>query len=65
MKNVLLVVVGAVLIVAGAIWSLQGFNVMGGSFMSGDSTFKVVGPLVVLLGLAIAVLGLRRRRSAA
>lgn len=61
MKNVLLVVVGVVLTVAGVIWALQGFGVIGGSFMSGDSVFAIIGPLVALLGLAIAAIGLRRR----
>jgi hypothetical protein len=64
MKNVLLVVVGVVLTVAGVIWALQGFGVIGGSFMSGDSVFAIIGPLVALLGLAIAAVGWRRRPTA-
>jgi uncharacterized membrane protein len=64
MKNVLLVVVGVVLTVAGVIWALQGFGVIGGSFMSGDSVFAIIGPLVALLGLAIATVGWRRRPAA-
>jgi hypothetical protein len=64
MKNVLLVIVGVVLTVAGVIWALQGFGVIGGSFMSGDSVFAIVGPLVALLGLAIATVGWRRRPTA-
>jgi hypothetical protein len=63
MKYVLLVVVGAVIAIVGAFWALQGFGVIGGSFMSGNHTYKIVGPLVALVGLAIALYGLRRRGS--
>jgi hypothetical protein len=37
--------------------------VIGGSFMSGDSVWAVIGPLAVLAGLVIAALGVRGRRS--
>lgn len=64
MKNVLLVVAGALVAIAGAIWALQGFNVIGGSFMSGNSIWAIVGPLVALVGLVVVALGWRRMRSA-
>lgn len=64
MKNNLLVTAGALLTVAGVIWALQGFGVIGGSFMSGDSVWAVIGPLVALVGLVIAAVGWRRMRSA-
>jgi hypothetical protein len=63
-KNGLLATVGLVLTVAGLIWSLQGFNVIGGSFMSGDSVWAIIGPIIAVIGLAILVLSLRRARSA-
>jgi len=55
---------GVVLIVAGGVWSLQGFGVIGGSFMSGNSIWAIIGPIVVVIGLGMAFAGLRRRRSA-
>lgn len=57
-------VVGVILIAAGVIWTLQGFNVIGGSVMSGSSLWAVLGPIVFLVGLVaivIAVLIARRR----
>jgi hypothetical protein len=63
-KNNLLVVVGVVLAIAGAIWALQGFGVIGGSFMSGNSVWAIVGPVVAVVGLVIAAAGWRRIRSA-
>ncbi len=65
MRNGLLMVVGALLVVAGVIWALQGFGVIGGSFMSGDSVWAIIGPVVAIVGLGMAALGLRGSRSAA
>ncbi len=63
MKNVLLVTAGAVLTIAGVIWALQGFGVIGGSFMSHNSIWAIIGPVVALAGLVIVALGWRRSRS--
>ena len=60
MKNRLLVAAGIVVVIVGAVFALQGFGVIGGSAMSNNHTFEVVGPLVVLAGLVLAALGLRR-----
>jgi hypothetical protein len=64
MRNLMLIVLGIVITIAGVVWALQGFDVIGGSFMTGNHTYEVVGPLVALVGLAVAVFGLRRRGSA-
>jgi hypothetical protein len=56
-----IVVVGVLLILAGAVWTLQGLNYLGGSAMSGDKTWAVVGPLVAVVGLGAAIWGLQRR----
>jgi hypothetical protein len=63
MKNRLLVAAGIAVAVVGAVFALQGFGVIGGSAMSNNHTYEVVGPLVALVGLVLAVLGLRRRGS--
>ena len=62
MRSGVLVVVGVVIAIAGAVWALQGFGVIGGSFMSGATVWAVIGPVVALAGLAIAAVGLRGRR---
>jgi drug/metabolite transporter superfamily protein YnfA len=56
------IAVGAVLVLFGAVWFLQGVDVLGGSGMSGKTLWAVVGPLVALVGVAVLALGLRRRR---
>ena len=55
------VVVGGLLILVGGVWMLQGAGVIGGSFMSGSSLWFVIGLICALLGIAMAVQGVRRR----
>jgi len=61
MKNSLLIAVGALLVIAGVVWALQGLGAIGGSLMSGVTFWAVAGPLVALAGLAMAAVGVRRR----
>ena len=56
--------IGCLITVMGVIWTLQGLGYIGGSVMSGVMLWAVVGPVVALIGLAIAIWGLRSRRSA-
>jgi hypothetical protein len=63
-RNWLLGVVGVVLTVVGIFWALQGFGAIGGSFMSNNSTFEIIGPIVAVVGLLLAAIGIRRARSA-
>jgi hypothetical protein len=52
---------GALLVVVGAVWTLQGLGYSGGSAMSGVALWAVVGPVVVIHGLLLAVRGGRKR----
>ena len=63
MKNRLLVAAGALIVLVGAIWTLQGLGVVGGSAMSGVTLWAVVGPVVVVVGIAVAATGMRGRSS--
>ncbi len=62
MKWVLLVV-GVLMVLTGAIWTLQGLDVLGGSAMSGVTLWAIIGPIVVVAGLVLAFLGARRMRT--
>jgi uncharacterized membrane protein YqgA involved in biofilm formation len=64
MKNGLLIGVGVVVTLAGVVFSLQGFNAMTGAAMSGSSTWKVLGPIIAIVGVVILATGLRSRRLA-
>jgi hypothetical protein len=61
MRRVLLVGVGFLLILAGVVFTLQGVGVLGGSAMSGVTFWAVAGPVIALMGLALAAIGLRDR----
>lgn len=58
--KILMLIVAAVLIVIGVVWSLQGLGVIGGSAMSGNSMWAIIGPIVVLVGLGVGLVALRR-----
>jgi hypothetical protein len=59
--RILLVGAGSLITLAGVIFTLQGVGVIGGSFMSGTTTWAVAGPVIALAGLAVVILALRRR----
>jgi hypothetical protein len=61
MKRRVLVGVGVLVTLAGIIFTLQGTGVIGGSAMSGVTLWAVAGPVIAVVGLAIAAVGLRRR----
>jgi hypothetical protein len=61
MNRPTLVGIGIVLVLVGAVWFLQGIDVLGGSGMSGKTTWAVIGPLVAVVGLGAMSLGLHRR----
>jgi hypothetical protein len=64
MRNWGLTIVGVVLVVVGVFWTLQGIGTIGGSFMSNNSTWEIVGPVVAVVGVLLTVIGVRRARSA-
>jgi hypothetical protein len=55
-----LIGLGGLLVLVGAVWFLQGIDVLGGSGMSGKTLWAVVGPIVALVGAGMVVTGLRR-----
>jgi hypothetical protein len=59
--RILLAGAGLLIALAGVIFTLQGVGVIGGSFMSGTTTWAVAGPVIALVGLALVILALRRR----
>ncbi len=55
--------VGALLVIAGTVFALQGFGVLGGSAMSGSGFWAAAGPVIAVLGLAFLLAGMRRRHA--
>jgi hypothetical protein len=62
MRTIILAGVGALITLAGVIITLQGVGVIGGSAMSGTTFWAAAGPVIAVIGLAMAVVSLRRRR---
>jgi hypothetical protein len=59
MKKALLLA-GVLLVLTGVVWILQGFNVLPGSFMTGQMIWAYIGIAVSMIGsvvIWIAVLG--------
>jgi hypothetical protein len=46
-------IIGGIALLLGAIWTLQGANIIGGSVMSGQSFWLYVGIAVLLVGAAL------------
>ncbi|MER5789566.1 hypothetical protein [Streptomyces sp. NPDC001980] len=61
-KKWLYPVLGVVLILVGAGWTLQGLNVMKDSAMSGVTLWAVLGPVVALVGVVLLGAGIARGR---
>jgi hypothetical protein len=55
-------VAGAILVLFGAIWFLQGINVLPGSFMTGQIRWAVYGGVALAAGISILLAANRRRR---
>jgi hypothetical protein len=49
-----------ILAAVGLVWALQGFNVLGGSGMSGHAVWAVIGSFLVVIGVVVALSGRRR-----
>ena len=61
MSGPLRIGLGILLVLVGALWTLQGLGVVGGSVMSGVTLWAIIGPIVVIGGLALALSARRRK----
>lgn len=57
----LAVALGAVLALTGAVWTFQGLGYLEGSPMTDQTIWAVLGPLLAGLGVALVIVGVRRR----
>jgi hypothetical protein len=60
--RIAVVVLGVIVALFGLLFSLQGFGAVGGSPMSNTTMWSVLGPIIALVGVAIAVAGARMRK---
>jgi len=57
----ILVGVGILLVLLGGLWLLQGVGIFAGSVMTGQTFWAIVGAILLIVGIALCVLGVRRR----
>ncbi|GAA1230663.1 hypothetical protein [Pseudonocardia alaniniphila] len=58
---VVLGALGVLLFVIGGVWTLQGADLLGGSFMTGSRTWLVIGLLVLIGGITLISSSVRSR----
>ena len=63
MGPIVLNIAGAVLIIFGTIWILQGVNILPGSFMTGQIRWAVYGAIAAAAGIGLVLVARRRRRQ--
>ena len=58
-------ILGVLAVAAGVVWTLQGLNILGGSAMSGNPMWAIIGPIVAVVGLVLVGIGagIGRRRA--
>ena len=59
--KVTLNILGAVLVLLGAIWFLQGINVLPGSFMTGQTRWAIYGGIAGVAGISLILASNRKR----
>jgi hypothetical protein len=63
MMRIALNIVASLVILAGAIWFLQGINVLPGSFMTGQIRWAVYGGIAIAAGIVLLLLANRPRKE--
>jgi hypothetical protein len=61
--RITLTIAAVLLIVVGAIFFLQGINILPGSFMTGQTKWAVYGGLMIVAGAALFVSAKRMKRG--
>jgi hypothetical protein len=61
-RKPILVTVGILVALLGALFTLQGLGFVGGSAMTGSTLWAILGPIIAVLGIVVIVVGLRSGR---
>lgn len=57
------IVLGALSILMGVVWVLQGINVLPGSFMTGDLQWSFRGGALAVFGLVLLMVSMRKTKA--
>lgn len=63
--KIVLNIVGALLVLFGTIWFLQGINVLPGSFMTGEIKWAIYGGIAFVAGVIVLIWANRRSKTLA
>ena len=58
--KIVLSILGIVVFLPGAVWFLQGINILPGSYMTGDPQWAINGAIAMLVGSGLILWGIRR-----
>jgi hypothetical protein len=61
--RIIVMALGVLVALSGLLFALQGFGAVGGSPMSNTTTWSILGPIIALIGIAIALGAARGRKS--
>jgi hypothetical protein len=63
MGRTVAIALGVLMVLVGLLWTLQGLGYVGGSSMSGNDTWAIIGPAFAGLGVALVWVVATGRRS--
>lgn len=58
--KLIVTIFGALVAILGAIWVLQGLNILPGSFMTGDMKWAIYGGVAIVVGLGLVAWSRRK-----
>jgi hypothetical protein len=61
--RIAVIIIGVLAMIIGGVFAGQGMNLIPGSFMTGSRMWLSIGLIVVVVGIILVVLGLRRPRT--
>ncbi|MDY6999858.1 MAG: hypothetical protein SW019_24980 [Actinomycetota bacterium] len=62
-SSIVLVGLGVLVALSGTLFALQGFGLVGGSPMTGTTTWSIAGPIIAAAGIGLVYAGWRVGRS--
>jgi len=59
--KITLYIIGGLVVLSGAIWVLQGINILPGSFMTGNPQWAINGTIAIFVGIGLILFGRSRK----
>ncbi len=59
--RIVMSIIAVLIILVGGVWFLQGINVIGGSVMTGQSQWTLIGGIVFFIGIALLIFVNRKK----